>query len=164
MAHRGAGNLGEIHRPLDSSRQRDLWLQCADLEHETIRKREEFEQQTGPTLELSQDEIAEAEAARAEAEERGEIYVQPPGRNPVRNRLLEQETRYPLERMREIEQQKAEARAKARAEAGKAGDRYFVQAPALGDEGAAMQLLTELVDEMIKKDVLKELEKKAVAS
>jgi hypothetical protein len=118
----------------------------ADLEHETIRKREEFEQQTGPTLELSQDEIDEAEEMREKAEAEGEIYVAPPGRNPVRNRLLENEVRYPLERMREIEQQKHEAVEKARAEAGRVSDRYFVQAPALGDEGAAMQLLTELVD------------------
>ena len=64
----------------------------------------------------------------------------------MRSRLLEQEARYPLERMREIEQQKSEARARALAEAGKAGERYFVQAPVLGDENAAMALLTELVD------------------
>jgi hypothetical protein len=60
--------------------------------------------------------------------------------------LLEQEARYPLERMHEIEQQKSEARARALAEAGRPGERYFVQAPVLGDENAAMQLLTELVD------------------
>jgi hypothetical protein len=48
--------------------------------------------------------------------------------------------------MREIEQQKSEARARALAEAGRPGERYFVQAPVLGDETAAMQLLTELVD------------------
>jgi hypothetical protein len=118
----------------------------ADLELETIRKREEFEHQTGKTLELSQEEIDEAEELRAKAEAEGEIYVAPPGRNPVRNRLLENEARYPLERMREIERQKSEALERARAEAGKAGDRFYVQAPALGDEGSAMQLLTELVD------------------
>ncbi|HEY8155394.1 MAG TPA: type II secretion system secretin GspD [Myxococcota bacterium] len=118
----------------------------SDLEHETIRKREEFENQTGPTLELSQDEIEEATQQRDAAEAAGEVYVPPPGRNPVRNRLLEQEARYPLERMREIEQQKGEARERARAEAGQAGERYLVQAPVLGDEAEAMQMLTELVD------------------
>jgi general secretion pathway protein D len=117
----------------------------ADLEHETIRKREEFENQT-PSLELTEDEVEEAEQQRAEAEARGELYTPPPARNPVKGRLLEQEARYPLERMREIEQQKSEARARALAEAGMPGERYFVQAPVLGDENAAMQLLTELVD------------------
>jgi general secretion pathway protein D len=118
----------------------------ADLEHETIRKREEFETQTGPTLELSEDEIEEAEEARQAAEAAGEVFTPPPGRNPVRNRLLEQEARYPLERMHQIEQEKLEARERARAEAGKAGSRYLVQAPVLGDENEAMQMLTELVD------------------
>jgi len=118
----------------------------ADLEHETIRKREEFEKQTGPTLELAQDEIEEAEERRAQAEAAGEVYTPPPGRNPVRSRLLEQEARYPLERMREIEQQKSEARERARAEAARPGERYLVQAPVLGDENEAMQMLTELVD------------------
>jgi hypothetical protein len=118
----------------------------ADLEHETIRKREEFEHQTGPSLEMSEDEIEEAEEQRAQAEAAGEVYSTPPGRNPVRNRLLEQEARYPLERLREIEQQKSDARERARAEAAKPGERYLVQAPVLGDEEAAMQMLTELVD------------------
>ena len=118
-----------------------------DLEHETIRKREEFESQTGPTLELSQDEVEEAEERRAEAEAAGEVYTPPPGRNPVRNRLLEHEARYPLERMHEIEQQQQARRASARrAEAGKAGPRYFVQAAVVGDEDAADAMLTELVD------------------
>jgi general secretion pathway protein D len=117
----------------------------ADLEHETIRKREEFENQT-PSLELTEDEVEEAEQQRAEAEARGEVFTPPTARNPVKGRLLEQEARYPLERMREIEQQKSEARARALAEAGRPGERYFVQAPVLGDENAAMQLLTELVD------------------
>jgi general secretion pathway protein D len=118
----------------------------ADLEQQTIRKREEFEHLTGPELELSEDELENAEQARAEAEAKGEIYLPPPGRNPVRNRLIEHEGRYPLERMLEIERDKRSARERALAEAGKPGTRYFVQAPALGDEGAAMQLLTELVD------------------
>jgi hypothetical protein len=48
--------------------------------------------------------------------------------------------------MREIERQKSDARARALAEAGRPEDRYYVQAPVLGDESAAMQLLTELVD------------------
>ena len=118
----------------------------ADLERETIRKREEFENQTGPSLQLSEAEVEDAEERRASAEAAGEIYTPAPGRNPVRNRLLEQEARYPLERMREIEQQQQADRERARAEAGTAGPRYFVQAPVVGDESAATQALTELVD------------------
>jgi hypothetical protein len=117
-----------------------------DLEHETIRKREEFEKKTGPALQISEDELKAQEEARAAAEAAGQVYVMPPGRNPVRNVLLEQEARYPLERMHEIEQQQLETKERARAAAEHAGPRYLVQAPVAGDENAAMQALTELVD------------------
>jgi general secretion pathway protein D len=118
----------------------------ADLERETIRKREEFETDTGPSLELSESEVAEEKQRQAEAEAAGEFYAPAPGRNPVRNALLEQEARYPLQRMREIEQQQLAERERAAAAAGRAGPRYFVQAPVVGDEGEAAQALTELVD------------------
>jgi hypothetical protein len=118
----------------------------ADLERETIRKREQFEGDTGPSLEITEAEAKEEEQRRAEATAAGEMYTLTPGRNPVRNALLEQEARYPLQRMREIEQQQQVSRERAREEAGKKGPRYFVQAPIVGDESAATQALTELVD------------------
>ena len=66
----------------------------------------------------------------------------------MRNRLLEQEARYPLERMREIEQQQ-ERGARARPRRGRASRATALPAcrrPCCGDESAATQPLTELVD------------------
>jgi type II secretory pathway component GspD/PulD (secretin) len=119
-----------------------------DLERETIRKREEFGEHAGEGLRLSDALRAEEEERRLRAEAEGVPYQPESGPNPVRTAVLQHEARYPLERMREIEQQQREERERAAAEA-RAGERapeYFVQAAIYGDESAAMQTLTELVD------------------
>ena len=76
---------------------------------------------------------------------RGEIYLTPPGAQPGENRLLEQEARYRWSGCARSSSRRARRGARA-AEAARPGERFFVQAPVLGDENAAMQLLTELVD------------------
>jgi general secretion pathway protein D len=120
----------------------------ADLEKETIRKREEFRRRTGEQLELSQDEREELEAKRQAAEAAGLPFEPDLGRNPVRVAVLEHETRYPLQRMREIEQgerEEAERAAQERAEQERAPS-YWVQAAVVGDEADAQRALTALID------------------
>lgn len=120
----------------------------SDLERETIRKREEFWQNSEENLELSEREMEEAEERRAEAEAAGidpEPYV---GKNPVRAELVKHDRRYPLDRMRQIEEQDAEARRRLEeaAAAARSGPGYAVLAAVYRSEAAAQQLLTELVD------------------
>jgi len=120
----------------------------ADLERETIRKREEFWANSEENLQLSEREQEEAELRRAEAEAAGiepEPYV---GKNPVRAELVKHDRRYPLDRMREIEEQDAEARRRLEeaAAAARSGPAYAVLAAVYRSENAAQQLLTELVD------------------
>jgi general secretion pathway protein D len=120
----------------------------ADLERETIRKREEFWQTSEEGLRLSDSEQEEADQRRAEAEAAGlpvEEYV---GRNPVRGQLIAHSNRYPLDRMREIEEQGAEARRRHEEEvaAARRHPGYGVLAAVYRSETAAAELLTELVD------------------
>jgi len=120
----------------------------SDLEGETIRKREEFWEASEEGLQLSEREQEESDLRRAEALEAGlepEIYT---GGKPVRGELLEHAERYPLDRMREIEEQDAEARRQAAeaAEAERKRPSYGVLAAVYRSEGAAASLLTELVD------------------
>jgi general secretion pathway protein D len=120
----------------------------SDLERETIRKREEFWQNSEENLELSEREMEEAQERRAEAEAAGidpEPYV---GKNPVRAELVKHDRRYPLDRMRQIEEQDAEARRRLEeaAAAARSGPGYAVLAAVYRSEAAAQQLLTELVD------------------
>ncbi len=119
-----------------------------DLEYETIRKREEFISSAEKALQLSELERARVEEHRAEAELRGETYEDPITKNPVRTALLKNETRYPTERMEEIELRRAEAREAREAErlAAERGPQYYVQAAILSEEGDAVTMLTELVD------------------
>jgi alkanesulfonate monooxygenase SsuD/methylene tetrahydromethanopterin reductase-like flavin-dependent oxidoreductase (luciferase family) len=121
---------------------------ASDLERETIRKREEFAEETGESLRLSDSVRAEEEERRQRAEAEGVRYEPEEAANPVRTALLRHEARYPLERMREIEQEQREERerAAAGAQAAEPTAQYFVQAAIYGDEAAAMQTLTELVD------------------
>ncbi len=119
-----------------------------DLQYETIRKREEFISSTEKSLHLSELERARVEERRAEAELRGEEYEDPISKNPVRTALLKNETRYPTERMEEIEVRRVEER-KAREAARLAAERgpqFYVQAAILSEEGDAVTLLTEMVD------------------
>jgi general secretion pathway protein D len=122
----------------------------ADLEGETIRKREEFWERSERVLQLSESEQDEAEDRREEALAQGvdlpaEEYA---GRNPVRGALLDHESRYPVERMREIELQSADARRRAEEAALAAGRApgYGVLAAVYRSEKSATELLTELVD------------------
>jgi len=120
----------------------------ADLERETIRKREEFWQSSEEGLQLSQSEQEEAEKRRAEAEAAGIPPEEYAGRNPVRGQLVAHSNRYPLDRMREIEEQGAEARRRSaeEAEAARRHPGYGVLAAVYRSEAAAAELLTELVD------------------
>jgi general secretion pathway protein D len=118
----------------------------ADLERETIRKREEFRQRTDEALRLD-DEESEREVERRRADlEQGAVLVASANRHPARDVLLNHEARYPLERMSEIEARRDVARREKEAAARRGGTRYVVQATVLGDEQAAMETLTRLVD------------------
>jgi general secretion pathway protein D len=120
----------------------------ADLERETIRKREEFWQSSEEGLQLSESDQDEADLRRAEAEAAGIPPEEYAGRNPVRGQLVAHGKRYPLDRMREIEEEKDEARRRADEAAAAARQQpgYGVLAAVYRDEGAAAELLTELVD------------------
>jgi general secretion pathway protein D len=116
-----------------------------DLELETIRKREEFAGDAAKPLKLNPKERERIAERRREAAARGEEF-ESDTENPVRSAVLEHETRYPVERMAEIEADQR-LRREAAAAAGASGEpRYFVQAAVLRDEQGAVALLTELVD------------------
>jgi len=118
----------------------------ADLEHETIRKREEFRLSTGEQLGLDETTHEFELDQRREALLQGTTYVSATTKSPARNRLLDHEARYPLERMREIEANREVERRAKEAAARRAGEGYVIQAAVLDDEKAAMETLTRLVD------------------
>jgi general secretion pathway protein D len=122
--------------------------QPADLEYATLRKREEFRQRSTEALELSEKERQELEEKNAKAVALGLPPAIGHGRNPARRVVQQHEERYPLERMREIEQgREQERRRKAeQAEAGQHAPRYSVLAAVFGTEAAATTTLVELVD------------------
>jgi cell division protein FtsN len=64
----------------------------------------------------------------------------------VRHALLDHEARYPLERMRKIEREQAEERARRAALAVEPQPEYFLQAGLFGDETRAVDTLTTLLD------------------
>jgi hypothetical protein len=119
-----------------------------DLEYETLRKREEFRQRSGEAMELSDHERKEMEEKNAKAAALGLPTPSTRGRNPARRVVLEHEDRYPLERMREIEEQnrREQSRIEAQQEAERYAPHYSVQAAVFGTEAAAATTLTELVD------------------
>jgi general secretion pathway protein D len=119
-----------------------------DLEHETIRKREEFRDRSGDALELT-DRQLEYEAARiAEAEAAGLPYQPQHYGNPVRREMAGHSVRYPLDRMGEIERlrQAESARLEAERAAVARAPAYYLQAAILADADAAASLLTDLID------------------
>jgi len=121
----------------------------AELEYQTIRKREEFALRTKPSLDVSPEERWREEERWIEASASGEPYEPPQtGDNPVRNRVLELAAKNPLERMREIEQEEREAaeRKRAEEEAAMRAPQYMLEASMGSDEKAATDLLVELVD------------------
>jgi len=99
-----------------------------DLEQETIRKREEFQEASGHTYDFGQ-------------------YSEPPERMTAR-KLAEHENRYPVQRMEEIERAEEAARAlRAALEAsGTEGRRYAISAGRYENEREATQVLTRLLD------------------
>jgi len=120
----------------------------ADLEYETIRKREEFRQRSNEAIELTDREREEVEEKNRKAAAMGLPVSAGHGRNPARRVVLEHEDRYPLERMRAIEEETAAERSRIAAQkaALKTAPRYSVQAAMFGTEAAATTTLTELMD------------------
>jgi general secretion pathway protein D len=119
----------------------------AELAYETIRKREEFWENSEGALDLTTKEKKAQEKRRVEAQAAGLDLEPYKGRNPVRGRLLEHGKRYPVERMREIEEQRRREREGGTLDpTASAGSRYGVLAATFRDEGAAAATLQELMD------------------
>jgi general secretion pathway protein D len=119
-----------------------------DLEHETIRKREEFRDRSGQAMELTDSQL-ENEAARiAEAEAAGLPYEPEHYGNPVRREMAGHSVRYPRERIGEIGRLREEERARLEAErmAAEHAPAYYLLAAILADADAAAALLTDLID------------------
>jgi general secretion pathway protein D len=121
---------------------------AADLEHETIRKRAEFWDESDRALELSAKEKREHQERRAEAEAAGIAFVPADSKNPVRARLEAHARKYPVERMREIEraQQEADEAGHRAAEALEEAPAFGVLAATFRDESAATDSLEQLID------------------
>jgi len=119
-----------------------------DLEHETIRKREEFRDRSGQALELTDRQLEHEAARMAEAEAAGLPYQPEHYGNPVRREMAGQSIRYPRERMGEIQRLREEERARLEAERAAAvrAPAYYLQAAILADADAAASLLTDLID------------------
>jgi general secretion pathway protein D len=116
-----------------------------DLEDDSIRRREEFQDHSGKPLELS-DEVMEEETKRlAAAREQGVPYFPKHYQQPVKERLAAHSVEYPVARVKEIEDVRAEERAKAAARQ-EPGPRYMIQAATLTDADKAASLLTDLID------------------
>jgi len=107
-----------------------------DLEQQTIRKRLEMEDAFGDERQFAE----LAEYARTSA----------PSAFSVKDRLIEHSARYPIERMRELEERRAEKRAEHVREVEEEADseiqRYAVQIATFLDETEAMETLTTLLD------------------
>jgi general secretion pathway protein D len=119
-----------------------------DLESETIRKREEFREGTGETLDLAEGAQEEENRRYAAASGAGLPYRPLDQGHPVRTKIAGHTARYPVERMREIEQEKDEERARLDAERSAAvrAPVYYLQAAIFGDADAATAMLRDLID------------------
>jgi general secretion pathway protein D len=119
-----------------------------DLEKETIRKREEFRQKSAEAIELTESERKEEDERREEATNAGMPYEPGQGRNPARKALDAHEQRYPLERMKEIEEQQKQRKLRGDEEAGVShpAPRYVVTVALYRDEHEASAKLQELLD------------------
>ncbi len=113
------------------------------MEYETIRKRREFELETGDRYKTDPETAALYDAE--EDDSRLDI-----GRAPARTTLTEHAQKYPLARLDEIEEQRRQveaAKEAAREEAALASrSAYGVRVGVYGDETEAMTTLTQLVD------------------
>jgi len=102
----------------------------ADMEFATVRKREEFEQNSGEMIHRS-DVIRRTDE------------VEP---SPIRRRLIQHQRQYPQKRMQEIEVARAETRARSKELETTPGPTYIIRSGVFGDEGGATKTLTRLVD------------------
>jgi general secretion pathway protein D len=116
-----------------------------DLEDDSIQHREEFQDHSGKSVEISDENLEEETKRLAEAREKGVPYFPKHYNLPVKERLAAHEAEYPVARVKEIETTRADARAKAAAEA-RGGPRFLVQAASLTDADKAAALLTDLID------------------
>jgi hypothetical protein len=119
----------------------------ADMEYETIRKREEFWDRSEEGISLTEQQ-KKARAARLKAERAAGMTPPPPsGRNPVESRLDELATKSPVERMRELEEQRQKERQERSAPTAKTpSDSYGILAATYGDAGVAKDTLQKLLD------------------
>ncbi len=116
------------------------------LAAESIRKREEFWESSQAALNLTGKERERAEEIRLEAEKAGipvNIYR---GKNPVRGRLIDHRTSYPIHRMLEIEKSEQSARDAGNDTLASSDKHFGVLAATFGDEGAAAATLQQLID------------------
>ena len=117
-----------------------------DLENDSIRLREEFKDHSGKPAEVSEENQEEEERRYAEAKAQGVPYFPKHYQQPVKEGLAGHTARYPVSRVKEIEDIRGEERAKAAAAARATGPRYIIQAAILSDPDKAAALLTELID------------------
>jgi general secretion pathway protein D len=115
-----------------------------DLEHASIRKREEFSRRSEQALGLEEEDGTEKEVPEEELGLLGSTYE----RNPARAAIVAMEKRHPLERMREIERLQAEQEERKRAEEEEArhAPQYGILAGVFRDASAAQRRFTELLD------------------
>jgi hypothetical protein len=121
----------------------------ADLEQQSIRKREEFETSSAQGIDQPQDELEKEDARREEAEAKGLPYEPPDDTgNAVRDKLKKLSKRYPVERMSEIEAEQSSERERKEREASDSeqGPKWGVLAAIFRSEQSAQLQLTELVD------------------
>jgi hypothetical protein len=117
-----------------------------DLENDSIRRREEYQDHSGHLLEISEEDLEEEARRYALAKEQGVRYEQRHYDDPVKERVAAHAARYPSSRLEEIEQVRADERAKALEASRTRGPEYVVQAASLSDPDKAAALLTDLID------------------
>lgn len=107
-----------------------------DLERATIRKREQFGEAAGAPLALD-------DAERDEAVDSGVDLAMSRGENPVLGLVRSHRARYPLERMKQIEE--STGLANESVSTGESQRRYGVRAGVFADEAAATDALARVV-------------------
>ncbi len=120
----------------------------ADLEEESIRKREEFRIRTTSSFTDPEQEKQRIERVLGDDRRHWGLLGTPTNEpNAIRIVVEEHERRYPLERMREIEQMNREERERLeQLDPGAEAPRYGVLAAVFRDSQAARDLLTRLLD------------------
>jgi general secretion pathway protein D len=119
-----------------------------EMEYESIRKREEFIARTSDDIQLTPEERWQAEKRWLRSGTSGELYPPVEGKFPVRNRVLELAGKHPSEKMETITQdaRAEEERKRLEAEAALTAPVYVIETFLGNDEGAATDLLIELID------------------